>query len=46
MSNDIFENSDVNGTGISYEGASHGRFSFAHQQQPGRHPATARVNWD
>ena len=46
MPNHIFENNDVNGTGISCEGASHGRCSLAHQQQSGRHPATARVNWD
>ena len=43
MSNRIFENNGVNGTGTPGEGPLHDRCSPAHQQGPGCHPATARV---
>ena len=46
MSNKIFENNSVNGTGTSCECPSRGRCSKAQQREPGRHPETARVKWN
>ena len=46
MSNQIFENNGVNGTGTPCEGPSLGRCSPAQQWGPGRHRATARVKWN
>ena len=46
MSNQIFENNGVNGTGTPCEGPSPGRRSLGQQRGSGRHPATARVKWN
>ena len=46
MSNQIFENNGVNGTGTPYEGPSPGRCSSTQQRQPDCHTATARVKWN
>ena len=46
MSNQIFENNGVNGTGTPREGLSSGRCSPTQQRGPGGHPATARVKWN
>ena len=46
MSNHIFENNGVNGTGTLYEYPSPGRCFPAHQREPGRHPETATVKWN
>ena len=35
----------MNGSGAFSEGVSPGRCSVGEQRRPGRHPATARMNW-
>ena len=46
ISNHIFENNGVNGTGTLCEGPSPSRCSLEQQRGPGRYPATARVKWN
>ena len=46
ISNQIFENNDVNRTGISWEDLSPGRCSLAQQWGPVCHRATGRVKWN
>ena len=46
MSNQIFKNNVMNGTGTLCEGPSPGRCSPAQQRRPGRHPETVRVKWN
>ena len=46
MSNQIFENNDVNGTGTPCESSSPGKCSPAQQRGHGCHPVTARVKWN
>ena len=46
MSNQIFEDNGVNGTGTPCEGSSHDRCFPAQQRGAGCHPATARAKWN
>ena len=46
MSNLIFENNGVNGTGMPFKGPLPGRCSPTQQQGPDRCPVTARVKWN
>ena len=46
MSNQIFENNGMNGTGTPCEGPLPGRCSTVQQRGPGRHPETVRVKWN
>ena len=45
MSNIIFNDNGVKGTGTDSEGASPGRCPSVRQRGPGRHPATVRNKW-
>ena len=46
MSNQVFKNNGMNGTGTLCEGPSPGRCSRAQQRGPGRHPETVTVKWN
>ena len=46
MSNQNFENNDVNGSRPLGEGSSSGRCFLVQQRQPSRHQVTARTKWN
>ena len=46
MSNQNFENNDLNGTRPLGEGSSPGRCFLEQQQEPAHHQVTARMKWN
>ena len=45
MSQEYFQDNDVNGAGTECEGPSSGRCPVAQQRRPGRQPFTAEKSW-